>query len=72
VAARIATLTEREHEITSLLAEGLSNKQIADHLTISETTVSHHLTSIFHKLDIATRLELVVFAYRHGLAQPQP
>ena len=72
VAARIATLTAREREITSLLAEGLSNKQIADHLTISETTVSHHLTSIFHKLDIATRLELVVFAYRHGLAQPRP
>jgi DNA-binding NarL/FixJ family response regulator len=72
VAARIATLTEREREITTLLAEGLSNKQIAEHLTISETTVSHHLTSIFHKLDIATRLELVVFAYRHGLAQPQP
>jgi DNA-binding NarL/FixJ family response regulator len=72
VASRIATLTEREREITTLLAQGLSNKQIADHLIISETTVSHHLTAIFHKLGTVSRLELVVFAYRHGLAHPPP
>ena len=69
-AAKIATLTKREHEIVSLLSEGLQNKQIAGRLTISVTTVRHHLTSIFNKLKVANRLELVIYAYRHGLASP--
>ena len=67
-AAKIATLTRREHEVVSLLSEGLQNKQIASRLSISETTVRHHLTSIFDKLGIANRLELVIYAYRQGLA----
>jgi two-component system nitrate/nitrite response regulator NarL len=71
-AARIAALTKREHEIISLLSEGLQNKQIASRLSISETTVRHHLTSIFDKLGIANRLELIVYAYRQGLASPVP
>lgn len=66
--ARIATLTKREHEIIFLLSEALQNKQIANRLSISETTVRHHLTSIFEKLGVGNRLELIVFAYRHGLA----
>jgi len=69
-AARIATLTEREREVIALIGEGLKNRQIGERLSISETTVVHHLTSIFDKLDVANRLELVTYAYRHGLAQP--
>jgi len=69
-AAKIATLTKREHEIISLLSGGLQNRPIADRLSISETTVRHHLTSIFDKLGVANRLELIVYAYRHGLASP--
>ncbi len=69
-AERIATLTPREREVVSLVCEGLRNKQIADRLFISNTTVRHHLTSIFSKLGISDRLELVIFAYRHGLAKP--
>jgi len=65
---RIATLTEREHEIISLVGQGLSNRVIAERLHISDTTVRHHLTSIYGKLGCATRLELVVFAYAHALA----
>jgi DNA-binding NarL/FixJ family response regulator len=68
--AKIATLTEREREVVALIGEGLKNKQIASRLFISETTVRHHLTSIFDKLGTSDRLELVIYAYRHGLATP--
>ena len=66
--AKIATLTDREREVITLVGEGLRNKQIADRLAISETTVRHHLTAIFAKLEVTDRLELVIHAYRHGLA----
>ena len=69
-AAKIATLTEREREIIVLNGEGLKNKEIADRLFISESTVRHHLTSIFDKLGVADRLELIFYAYRYGLAKP--
>lgn len=66
-APRSAALTERERAIISLICEGLPNKRIADRLAISEITVRHHLTSIFDKLDVTNRLELVIYAYRHNL-----
>jgi two-component system nitrate/nitrite response regulator NarL len=66
--AKIAALTEREREVIRLIGEGLKNKQIAERLYISETTVRHHLTAIFSKLSVADRLELVIYAYRYGLA----
>jgi two-component system, NarL family, nitrate/nitrite response regulator NarL len=68
-AARIATLTEREREVIALVGEGLKNKQIGDRLSITETTVRHHLTSIFAKLGVESRLEMVIFAHRHGLTK---
>jgi DNA-binding NarL/FixJ family response regulator len=70
-ATRIAGLTEREHEIIRLVGEGLKNRQIGERLSISETTVVHHLTSIFARLGVANRLELVTYAYHHGLAKPR-
>ena len=66
---KIDTLTERERQVVSLVGEGLKNKQIADRLFISETTVTHHLSSVFSKLEVSDRLELVVYAFRHGLAK---
>lgn len=69
--ARITALTEREREVIGLIGQGLKNRQIGDRLSISETTVVHHLTSIFAKLGVANRLELVTYAYRHGLAKPR-
>jgi DNA-binding NarL/FixJ family response regulator len=60
-------LTAREREIVSLVGEGLKNKEIADRLCISETTVRHHMTSILKKLNVSDRLELLVFAYRNNL-----
>jgi two-component system nitrate/nitrite response regulator NarL len=68
--AKIATLTEREREVVALVGEGLKNKQIGSRLFIHHTTVSHHLTSIFDKLGVADRFELIIYAYRHGLAKP--
>lgn len=68
-AARIASLTDREREVVSAVGAGLKNKQIAEMLFISEVTVRHHLTSIYSKLDVSNRLELIIYAYRHGLAQ---
>ena len=65
----IAKLTERELEVISLLGEGLRNKQIADRLFISEVTVRHHLTSVFEKLKVSDRLELLIFAYQKGLVK---
>lgn len=66
-ASKIATLTRREREIIALIGEGLKNKQIAAKLFISEATVRHHFTSIFDKLGVSDRLELVIYAYRYGL-----
>lgn len=61
------TLTNREREVLSLLAEGRSNKQIAATLGISENTAKFHVNAIFAKLDVETRTEAVVRAARLGL-----
>ncbi len=67
-ASKIEALTGREREVIHLVGEGLKNRGIAERLCISETTVRHHLTSIFAKLGVSDRLELVIYAYKHGLA----
>ena len=48
----------------------LEPKVLAKSVGVSEATVSHHLTSIFAKLGLANRFDLVIYAYRHGLAEP--
>jgi two-component system nitrate/nitrite response regulator NarL len=68
--ARIASLSSRERDVVSLVAQGLSAHKIADLLRISEKTVRNHLASIYHKLDVADRLELVLYAVKHGLTEP--
>ena len=68
-ANRIASLTSRELEIIALIGEGQRNKAIAERLCISDKTVRHYLTSIFNKLEVADRLELLIYAYKHGLAK---
>jgi len=67
---RNTTLTVREREVVALMCEGLRNRQIAERMFIGESTVRHHLTSIFGKLEVADRLELVIYAYRTGLTKP--
>jgi DNA-binding NarL/FixJ family response regulator len=66
---KIALLTERERQVIKLIGEGLKNKQIAERMIISEATVRHHLTSIFAKLGVADRFELIIYALQHGLAK---
>lgn len=68
-ADKVAELTKREYQIVTLVAEGLKNKDIAERLCISPTTVRHHLSSIFIKLEVPDRLKLIVFAHRNGLAE---
>lgn len=63
-------LTKRERDIIALVAAGSKNKQIAARLSISDVTVRHHLTTIYSKLDVEDRFELIIYAYRNGLAQP--
>ncbi len=65
---RINLLSKRERQVIKLLGLMMKNQQIASQLNISEVTVRHHLTSIYSKLEVAGRLELLVFAHRYGLA----
>ena len=64
---RIAQLSSRERQVIQLIGLGLKNYQIAENLCLSETTVRHHLTSIYGKLGVSDRLELLVYAHRYGL-----
>lgn len=68
-AAKIATLSHREREIVAVLCEGLSNRQIAEKLFISESTVRNHMTSILSKLELLDRFELAIYCFRHGVAK---
>ena len=54
----------------TLVSEGLQNKQVGERLHIAEYTVRCYLAAIFEKLSVKTRLELVIYAFRHGLAKP--
>jgi len=60
-------LTAREAEVLALVAQGKTNRQIADQLLISEKTVASHLSHIFTKLDLSSRAAATAYAYEHGL-----
>lgn len=62
-----AALTSREMEIVSAIRSGSSNREIAQKLSISEETVKRHLSNIFAKLGVSSRLELALLASRHNL-----
>jgi DNA-binding NarL/FixJ family response regulator len=66
----LKALTERELEVLTLMARGLSNAQIAERLVISELTAKTHVSRILTKLNLVSRVHAVVFAYETGLIKP--
>jgi two-component system nitrate/nitrite response regulator NarL len=69
-AERIGTLTARERDVIGMIVQGKGalNKELAERAFISERTLRNHLTTIYQKLDVANRLELYVYAIKHGLS----
>jgi len=65
----LAQLSNREREVLLLIAEGLSNQAIAEHLLISETTVKTHVGNVLAKLDLADRTQAAVWAWRRKIVQ---
>jgi len=68
--AALETLTDREREVLALVAGGLSNAEIAEHLVVSPATSKTHVSRIMTKLNARDRAQLVMIAYETGLAQP--
>jgi DNA-binding NarL/FixJ family response regulator len=66
--AKMSSLTGRESQVVSRVCEGMRNKEIASQLYISDATVAHHLTSIYRKLGLTDRTELLLYAHQNGMS----
>ena len=69
-AAKLELLTDREHDVLSLMARGATNAEIAAALFVAEATVKTHVGSILRKLGVRDRAAAIVFAYDHGVITP--
>ena len=70
--ADVGELTERENEVLRLMAVGATNTEIAEDLDVGEATVKTHVGNIFSKLAVRDRVGAIIWAYDHGLVQPDP
>jgi RNA polymerase sigma factor (sigma-70 family) len=68
VPSAVETLSPREREVLALVAQGLTNPEIADRLVVSLATVKTHVRSLLAKLDARDRVQMVLLAHRHGVA----
>jgi DNA-binding NarL/FixJ family response regulator len=67
----LKSLTEREREVFELIAQGLSNAEIANRLVLTDGTVKTHVKHIFEKLEVRDRTQAVIFAYEVGVVEPR-
>jgi DNA-binding NarL/FixJ family response regulator len=65
-------LTDREIEVLRLVAQGRSNREVAELLVVSPKTVDHHVQHIYDKIGVSTRVGATLFAMRHDLLAPMP
>ena len=69
ITSRPAGLSDREVEVLRLVADGLTNRAIAERLVISERTVDRHVSNIFTKLDVSSRAAATAMAYERGIVE---
>jgi DNA-binding NarL/FixJ family response regulator len=68
--AELDQLTRREHDVLELVARGLSNREIAGHLVLEESTIKTHVKRILMKLQLRDRVQIVIYAYEIGMNRP--
>jgi DNA-binding NarL/FixJ family response regulator len=68
----VVSLTERERDVLDLLVQGItSNRELAERLVVTENTVNYHFRNILDKLHVQNRAQVVAYAIRHGIGEPE-